>query len=66
MDEVKFKSLTQLCRLFFSPEKGSCLSSESKYLELAIVKYSEGEESDFNRTVSLVGDGYKNPFICRR
>ena len=29
-------------------------------------KCSEGEENDFNRTVSLIGDGYKNLFICRR
>lgn len=52
--------------MFFFFEKGFCLLSESKYLELVIVKYFEGEESDFNRIVFLVGDGYKNLFICRR
>jgi hypothetical protein len=31
-----------------------------------MVKCSEGEENYFNRTVSLIGDEYKNPFKCRR
>lgn len=59
--EVKFNCFGQRCRLFFSH-----LSEEDKYLELAVAGCSAGEEIDFNRAVSLAGDGYKHPFTDRR
>lgn len=67
MDEIKFRSLNQLCRLFSSPLKKTvaCQIRVNIY-KLAMAKCSEGEENDFNRTVSLIGDGYKSPFILRR